>query len=113
MLSGDSNDVAMQLLRAIEDIFVRRGLGDRMWMRPYHILCVGPQAGLIEVRADETERVAAVAGSEFDLRLYDRRTLQPVGTAGAHARCGDAAGLMLMGREIWLNRQVYVCSTGA
>ena len=41
-----------QVLSTINDIFEEEGLSDRLFLRPYTILCAGPKAGLIEDIAD-------------------------------------------------------------
>jgi len=43
---------------------------------------------VLSLSGDPTGRLAAVAGSEFDLKLYDRATLQPLGALGAPAHAG-------------------------
>ena len=43
---------------------------------------------VLSLSGDVTGRLAAVAGSEFDLKLYDRATLQPLGALGAPAHAG-------------------------
>ncbi|TFJ85191.1 hypothetical protein NSK_003614 [Nannochloropsis salina CCMP1776] len=42
--------VAMQLITLVREIFKEEGL--ELWLRPYDIVCVGDQAGLIEAVAD-------------------------------------------------------------
>ena len=42
--------VAMQVIALTREIWREEGLG--LWLRPYQILCVGDQAGLIEAVAD-------------------------------------------------------------
>lgn len=42
--------VAMQVIALAREIWREEGLG--LWLRPYQILCVGDQAGLIEAVAD-------------------------------------------------------------
>ena len=46
---------------------------------------------VLSLASDSTERIAAVAGSEFDLKLYDRATLSPVGSVGAPSQGGIKA----------------------
>ena len=48
----------------------------------------GDPSYVLSLATDASERVAAVAGSEFDVRLYDRETLRLLGTAGAPAHQG-------------------------
>ena len=43
---------------------------------------------VLSLSGDATGRLAAVAGSEFDLKLYDRATLQPLGALGTPAHAG-------------------------
>ena len=43
---------------------------------------------VLSLCGDQTGRLAAVAGSEFDIKLYDRSTLQPLGAQGAPAHAG-------------------------
>ena len=43
---------------------------------------------VLSLSGDATGRLAAVAGSEFDLKLYDRATLQPLGALGTPAHSG-------------------------
>ena len=64
----------MQLLRAVEGILQRGGLGGRVWMRPYHILCCGPGAGLIEMVADcaSIDQVKKRSGCEHLGEVFTR-----------------------------------------
>ena len=77
----------MQLLRAVEGILQRGGLGGRVWMRPYHILCCGPGAGLIEMVADcaSIDQVKKRSGCEH-LGEYFTRLYGP-----PHSPCLEAA----------------------
>ena len=77
----------MQLLRAVEGILQRGGLGARVWMRPYHILCCGPGAGLIEMVADcaSIDQVKKRSGCEH-LGEYFTRLYGP-----PHSPCLEAA----------------------
>ena len=43
---------------------------------------------VLSLAGDPAGRMAAVAGSEFDLKLYDRATLSPIGSAGSPAHEG-------------------------
>lgn len=65
--------VAMQLITLVRDIFKEEGLD--LWLRPYGIVCVGDQAGLIEAVADakSIDHVKKRAPYFTDLREYYER----------------------------------------
>lgn len=65
--------VAMQLITLVREIFKEEGLD--LWLRPYGIVCVGDQAGLIEAVADakSIDHIKKRAPYFTDMREYYER----------------------------------------